>query len=252
MAVHSVEAGQVIFKEGDPSAEAYIVKQGTIEILKKAAHGDVPLAELPAGALFGELGLFDDAPRSATARAKEASELEVITRDEFKQLLGQCPERLRAVVDVVFDRLRTTSKKLSERERATTIVECNFDKLTVSPASEALQDVFEPLTFSVADLPMRIGGFSPEYDGKPRDALHIAIPCNGPPREVSRRHLMIEVDEKENVVYLIDRGSRFGTIVNNVAIGKGKGHYTVALEKGEYTVQLGGKESPYIIKVVCE
>ena len=65
-------AGAVIFSQGDPGASMYVVRSGAVRIsLPGAVAGSPPvvLKNLRTGEYFGELAIFDDKPRSASARA---------------------------------------------------------------------------------------------------------------------------------------------------------------------------------------
>ncbi len=241
--------GDRIFKEGDASDAAYLIVSGRVEILKKAPHGDVRLAVLEPGQTFGEMGLFDSAPRSASARAMEETVVSVIAEQELQQLLLQCPATLRPILNAVFERLRNTNSRLSEKERSSTIVECDYDEIHVVPDCEAWDGVVAPQVVSVATLPYRIGGFAKEgqADHGVNNDLH--VPCEGPPLVVSRRHVILEVRDK--TVFVVDRGSRFGTMLNDRFLGKAQGAYSVPLEKGEHLLRLGGKHSPYRLKLIC-
>ena len=85
----SVGADEQLFREGDPGDRFYIVHSGAIEIVKERPRGDNErLAVKRAGEAFGEMSLLTDSPRSATARAVEASNLLFVTRDQFEELLG--------------------------------------------------------------------------------------------------------------------------------------------------------------------
>lgn len=71
-------AGEVIFKQGYPSDVAYKIISGKVEIYNElAGGGEQHIATLEPGEMFGEYGVLDDAPRSASARAAEDTELEV-------------------------------------------------------------------------------------------------------------------------------------------------------------------------------
>ena len=85
----SLEPGEVLFEEGEPGDAFYIVFKGSVEITK-ARPGGTPekLAVRRAGEGFGEMALLNDAPRSATARATEATQLMMVARDDFQELLG--------------------------------------------------------------------------------------------------------------------------------------------------------------------
>ena len=85
----SLKTGELLFREGDPGDKFYILQSGSIEILKEKAGGEPErLAVKKAGDAFGEMALLTDAPRSATVRAIEQSNLLVVSREQFEQLLG--------------------------------------------------------------------------------------------------------------------------------------------------------------------
>lgn len=78
---------QEIFHEGDLGEKMYVIKRGTVQIIRNNAI----LAALTDGAFFGEMALVSDEPRNATAKA--ATEVEVLTLAEldFKRLLVTNP-----------------------------------------------------------------------------------------------------------------------------------------------------------------
>ncbi len=72
-------AGEVIFRQGYPSDNAYIIQSGVVEIYHEHPDGsEEHLADLEAGQMFGEYGVLDDAPRSASARAKTEVFLQIV------------------------------------------------------------------------------------------------------------------------------------------------------------------------------
>lgn len=240
---------QIIFHEGDNANTAYIIRNGEVEILKRADHGEIKLATLTDGEVFGEMGLFErDGTRSATARAIQDTVVDTVSHDEFDKLLGQCPPRILPIIQTVLNRLRSSNQRLSQTEQATVILDSDIDKITVSAASEETQ--FEPVEVMMARLPFMIGGY--DQDGKNNKNKHnqLNLLTEGPPLKISRNHCQIEV--VDGGLYLTDLGSRFSTIVNGIHIGRGKGKYRVPLQKGANDVQLGGIESPYRITILCE
>jgi CRP-like cAMP-binding protein len=81
--------GKVLFEEGEPGDAFYIVFKGAVEILKERHDGtEEKLAIRRDGEAFGEMALLDAAPRSATARAHEETQLMTVAREDFQQLLG--------------------------------------------------------------------------------------------------------------------------------------------------------------------
>lgn len=78
---------EVIFDEGEEGQTLYIVLSGTVLICRQGEPEKGRIAEVPAGALFGELALLDGAPRSAQARAAEDCVLASLSRADFKNLI---------------------------------------------------------------------------------------------------------------------------------------------------------------------
>ena len=66
----TLQSGDFVFKEGEEGNQAYVVQEGTIDIVRKNSEGeDIVLGTVEKGAIFGEMALIDDQPRMATARA---------------------------------------------------------------------------------------------------------------------------------------------------------------------------------------
>ena len=66
-------AGAELFSEGSPGDQAYVIKEGQIEIVKTSNGREVLLAVRQAGEVIGEMSLLDSAPRFATGRARNES-----------------------------------------------------------------------------------------------------------------------------------------------------------------------------------
>ncbi|PIQ96266.1 MAG: hypothetical protein COV67_10510 [Nitrospinae bacterium CG11_big_fil_rev_8_21_14_0_20_56_8] len=109
---------EYIFKEYGPGDRFYILKEGQIEITVHNPVNPPPivLATLAPTEVFGEFCLFDDAPRSATAKATQPSLiLEILKKDVFA--LFQKETRIGMVIlqnlgTVLCKRLRNTDKNL--------------------------------------------------------------------------------------------------------------------------------------------
>ncbi|MBX5484514.1 MAG: Stp1/IreP family PP2C-type Ser/Thr phosphatase [Myxococcaceae bacterium] len=107
-------SGREIVIEGQPGEELFIVIRGRVAIEKNG----VEIAELRAGGHFGEMGLIDNAPRSATVRATEPTRVMVISRPDLMNLMKResilAVKMLWSFVQVLSDRLRATNAELSE------------------------------------------------------------------------------------------------------------------------------------------
>jgi EmrB/QacA subfamily drug resistance transporter len=80
-----VKAAEWLFHEGDPGDALYVVRAGRLEVVDEAAG--VVIRELGRGDAFGELALLDSSPRTASIRAARASDLLVVDRRDFEELL---------------------------------------------------------------------------------------------------------------------------------------------------------------------
>lgn len=103
----SYKPGEVIFHQGDPGQTFYIIQTGLVKIYLPSEKGEEALlALLVAGEFFGELSLFDGAPRSASAAAIEPTETLLLDREDFLQFLREHPEAGLTVFAVLAARLR--------------------------------------------------------------------------------------------------------------------------------------------------
>lgn len=72
-------AGETIIKQGERSDVAYLIEYGRVEVFRaKAGGGEEHLAFLGKGQIFGEYGVLDVAPRSASIRALEFTKLKIM------------------------------------------------------------------------------------------------------------------------------------------------------------------------------
>lgn len=112
MSLATFQPGQVIFREGDPTQEAYRILQGRVEISIAGEGKAVILAQLSQGDIFGEMAMVDERPRSASAQALEVTECEVLTAENFNEAVLQRPEILIPYMASFFERLRTANDRL--------------------------------------------------------------------------------------------------------------------------------------------
>lgn len=90
--LQSVSRGEVIIEQHQPGAEAFIVAQGEVEVIRQPDHGDpLVLARLGAGALFGEMALLSRAPRAAKVVACRPSLLLVARREVLDAIAAEDP-----------------------------------------------------------------------------------------------------------------------------------------------------------------
>jgi CRP/FNR family cyclic AMP-dependent transcriptional regulator len=103
--VREYKAGDVIFREGDPAEELFIVKSGTVEI----RLGNRLLDTVPERSIFGEMALIDPGARSATAVAATDAMIVPVSEKQFLFLVSRTPYFALNVMRVLARRLRTTN-----------------------------------------------------------------------------------------------------------------------------------------------
>lgn len=103
--------GERLFTEGSGAEHAYIVDDGWIQVLRKDLDGnELTLATLSHGALFGEIALIDDRPRSATVVAGTHVELIQLSRHTFLESVKSNPTQAERLLRVFADRIRITDE----------------------------------------------------------------------------------------------------------------------------------------------
>ena len=117
-----VSAGAVIFNEGEPGNEAYLVSSGAVTISRSTLDRSesLDLATLPSGAIFGELSLIDDEPRSASAIALNNCELVVLSREAFWQKAREDADYLKSLLTILSQRLRDVDQRAFVYAHSTT------------------------------------------------------------------------------------------------------------------------------------
>ena len=88
----SWRAGNLVFEKGTPGDALFIVLSGEIAILDPVDGDEVEIARVAPGEFFGEFSLMTDRTHSMTARALEDSELMVLPKETFQDLLECEPE----------------------------------------------------------------------------------------------------------------------------------------------------------------
>jgi CRP/FNR family transcriptional regulator len=105
--------GERIVEERTAAERFFIIVRGKIEISKRFADGgEFVLGVHSDGEFFGEMGLLDEGPRSATVRAVESTTLLEITRTDFETLLYKAPLLAYRILRELSTRLRETGALL--------------------------------------------------------------------------------------------------------------------------------------------
>jgi CRP-like cAMP-binding protein len=100
------DAGQVIFKEGDPGELMYAVLDGTVDIVR---NGDV-IEQVGEGGIFGELALVEGTTRGATATAETTVTVALVDKGEFMFLVQEHPTFALQVMSVMANRIANANQ----------------------------------------------------------------------------------------------------------------------------------------------
>ena len=109
--------GEVLFREGDRADRAFVVASGEVEILKATGSREALLAVRSEGEVIGEMALLEQAPRSATVRARTTTQLVSIPRGTLDDLLATSPSAARTIFGQLTRRVRETNDRLRHQQR---------------------------------------------------------------------------------------------------------------------------------------
>jgi hypothetical protein len=239
----------MIFREGDAGEYACIIRSGRVQILKHTPQGEVELAVLGTGEVFGEMALFEPADaRSASARALEHVVVDVLSAKEMKELIAQCPPVLQPFMSALVSRLREMNRRLAEKARATVLLEHAINTLHIRPEGEVMLALMHAHEVQVTNLPFSIGGYEQGKAAPQRCSLEIA--CASSPINISYEHCVLE--HHDDGIYVVDQGSRFRTIVNDKSIGRGEATLKALLLPGENNVTLGDPAHNMRLTIFCK
>ena len=107
-------AGQEIFHEGDVGDACYVVIEGTVEIWVKGADGPFVLSILGRNELIGEIAIFGQVPRSATATPKTRVEVLKISKELFYSVIRENPDAAIELIRILAVRLANNAELLSK------------------------------------------------------------------------------------------------------------------------------------------
>jgi len=149
----------VIFHKTDPSTDLYIVNSGKVKaVLIDDEGAEMVLAEFEKGAFFGELSLLDGKGRSASIMADADSELAVLNKDVFFDLLYKDPKIAVELITTLVERLRKADdmiESLAFLEVGERLIRTLLEGGTAEGGSEAGYVKIAKLTHK--DISARIG-----------------------------------------------------------------------------------------------
>jgi CRP/FNR family transcriptional regulator, cyclic AMP receptor protein len=104
--------GDVLFREGEPGKEMYVIQAGKVNITKTVRETEKILATLGAGEFFGEMSILNHKPRSAGAVVAEDAKLLVIDPKTFEAMIRGNVEIAVRLIKKLSDRLQEADEQI--------------------------------------------------------------------------------------------------------------------------------------------
>lgn len=106
---------EVIFHREDEAAHVFLIVAGTVKVSVPDESGrELVIALERGGDVFGELALFDDAPRSATVTALDETQVVTLAREDFLRVLERSPRATREILRLLARTVRRASGRIED------------------------------------------------------------------------------------------------------------------------------------------
>lgn len=209
--------GQTIFKEGDVSDAAYIIKSGQLEILKNSNGLTTLLAVRESGEFIGEVSLFQESPRTATVRARTEVTVICVKKDVMNELISMSPSAAKAMFYTILARWHSTETLLKQTDKMAQLGtlsaglahELNNPISAIANASSSLgriMDEFLDLQFQIDKLDLMV------------DNLDLFIELKDRAKEKAQKPLEFTSMERSDLEYEIEEFLEEKNIDNSWAL----------------------------------
>jgi hypothetical protein len=201
------------------------------------------------------MGVVENRPRNATARAASEVEVEILTPTEFLDQIARSPRAARELIQRLSQRLREADDRIVNDERGGGRAHGTRKGADSQTAVESVNNLYlaaknpwlQRTPLGLGDLPF-VGGRGPVAgEGLPPLQPDLKLDDTVPFR-LSRNHFMIE--NRDGSYYVRDLCSTLGTIVNGEPIGDHFRGDDAPLRAGENEVIAGGVDSPFVFSVL--
>ena len=141
--------GDIIFAEGEPGDEFFVINSGSVKISKIIDNKEVLLGTLKEGDIFGEMALLEGKPRAASAVASEDSTIMAASKSNFDFLIKNQPQLIYRITTLLANRIWSTFKQLEVVSINNHIGRIYAILLVQLEKSRLHLESMEPHTFSV-------------------------------------------------------------------------------------------------------
>jgi CRP-like cAMP-binding protein len=105
-----IHVGETLFNVGDEADGAFVIQEGRFSLTGSADGREIAVGPF---ALLGEIALFTETRRPATATALEPSTVLLVPRPLFIKMLDSFPDAARKLRDIMASRLDQSSREIS-------------------------------------------------------------------------------------------------------------------------------------------
>jgi CRP/FNR family cyclic AMP-dependent transcriptional regulator len=113
--VEDIPKGLLITKKDLPVACLYIIKKGHVQAIEVNVEGaEIPLADYQTGDYFGEMSLLTGEPSAVTTKAVEDTEVLVLYKMHFDEVLRDNPPINRHFIAILSQRIRKVNEQIEE------------------------------------------------------------------------------------------------------------------------------------------
>ncbi len=146
----------MIFSEGQPGKELYIIQKGSVKITKIVNDNEVMLALLKPGDIFGEMSLLEDKPRSASAIAHDEAVLLAVNKANFKRMVSSQPQLITRLTQLLSERIWFIYKQLANTQ-----------------ISDPMGQMFDALSIQLEKLRVPVSNKSYTFDFGPKELINM-------------------------------------------------------------------------------
>jgi CRP-like cAMP-binding protein len=113
--VKQYEAGELIFAEGDPGKQMYVLLDGAVDIKIKVDRGETVIKTVDTpNDFFGEMALLDERPRSASAVAAKATKVLMVDGPTFEAMILSNGKFALKIIKILAARIRRSNDQVSD------------------------------------------------------------------------------------------------------------------------------------------
>jgi CRP-like cAMP-binding protein len=112
-----LEAGEILFEEGDPGDMAYFVEEGQLDVFLRRGDDTITVNTILRGQVVGEMAVIDSAPRSTSVRANAPTRLREMRPETLQAMVAKADPGLQALMRTLLNRLRAATNQVGDRTR---------------------------------------------------------------------------------------------------------------------------------------